>query len=135
MCGDVNINYLTDKIRRSQLDAVLHYYNLTCMVKFPTRFGLNSHSTSDDVFIATSALGKCDLYPVINGLSEHDAQLLILNKRQKQKKEHHIYFKRKINKHTPADFKLKLSYETWEPVFDGKDINKIFNSFLNTVFC
>jgi len=26
---------------------------------------------------------------------------------------------------------LKLSHETWEPVFDGNDVNKIFNSFLN----
>jgi hypothetical protein len=92
MCGAVNINYLTDKIRRSQLDAVLHYNNLTCMVKFPTRFGLNSHYISDNVFIDTSALGKCDLYPVTNGLSEHDAQLLILNKGQKQKKVRHTTY-------------------------------------------
>ena len=26
---------------------------------------------------------------------------------------------------------MKLSHETWEPVFDGNDVNKIFNSFLN----
>jgi hypothetical protein len=30
-----------------------------------------------------------------------------------------------------ADFKMKLSYETWEPVFSGNDVNKIFNSFLS----
>jgi hypothetical protein len=27
---------------------------------------------------------------------------------------------------------LNLSYETWEQVFDGDDVNEIFNSFLNT---
>jgi len=27
---------------------------------------------------------------------------------------------------------LNLSYETWEQVFDGNDVNGIFNSFLNT---
>ena len=37
----------------------------------------------------------------------------------------------KINKCTIADFQLKLSHETWEQVFDGYDVNKIFNSFLN----
>ena len=26
---------------------------------------------------------------------------------------------------------MKLSYELWEHVFDGDDVNKIFNSFLN----
>ena len=26
---------------------------------------------------------------------------------------------------------MKVSHKTWEPVFDGNNINKIFNSFLN----
>jgi hypothetical protein len=48
---------------------------------------------------------------------------------QKQKKIHQTLFRRKVNKHSVADFQLKLSYETWEPVFDGNDINTIFNVF------
>ena len=39
-----------------------------------------------------------------------------------------------MNKHTKADFQLKLSHEMWEPVFDGNVVNKIFNSFLNIFF-
>ena len=66
---------------------------------------------------------------LINRLSDHNAQLLILN--TGQKKECHTYTKRKINKYTIADFQLKLSHETWELVFDGNDVNKIFNSLLN----
>ena len=72
-----------------------------------------------------------DLYPLINGLSDHDVQLLILIKGQKREKECHTYIKRNINNYTTADFQLKLSNETWETVFDGNDVNKIFNSFLN----
>ena len=30
---------------------------------------------------------------------------------------------------TMADFQLNLSYEMWEPVFDGNDINRILASF------
>jgi hypothetical protein len=82
-------------------------------------------------FTDTSTIGKNDLYPLINGLSDHDAQLQILNKGQKREKECHSYIKRKINKYTIADFQLKLSHETWEPVLDGNYVNKIFNSFLN----
>ena len=37
ICGDVNVNYLTDNNRRSQLDAILHSYNLVGIVEFPTR--------------------------------------------------------------------------------------------------
>jgi len=114
ICGDVNAIYLIDNNRRSQLDAVLHSYNLTDIVKFPIRFGLNSHTVIDNVFFDTSTFGKYDLYPLINGLSNHHAQLLILNKGQKNEKECHTYIKRKINKYTIADFQLKLSHETWK---------------------
>jgi len=31
-----------------------------------------------------------------------------------------------------AQFQKSLSYELWDQVFDGNDVNKIFNSFLNT---
>jgi hypothetical protein len=50
---------------------------------------------------------------------------------KKKEKEYHTDIKRKINKYTIAHFQWKLSHETWEQVFNGKDVNKIFNSFLN----
>ena len=87
ICGDVNVNYLMDNNRRSQLDAFLHSYNIMGTVEFPTRFGLNSQTATDNVFIDISTTGKYELYPLINGLSVHDAQLLILNKGQKIEKE------------------------------------------------
>jgi hypothetical protein len=129
--GDVNVNYLKDNNRRSQLDAVLHSYNLVGIAGFPTRFGLNSQTATGNVSIDTSTIGKYDLYPPINRLSNHDAQLLILHTGQKKENECHTYTKRKINKYTIADFQLKLSHETLEPVFDGNDVNKIFNAFPN----
>jgi len=75
MYGDVNVNYLIDNNRRSQHDAVLHSCNLAGIVEFSTRFGLNSHTAINNVFIDTSTIGKYDLYPLINGLSDDDAQL------------------------------------------------------------
>jgi len=58
ICGEVNVNYLIDNNRRSQLDAVLHSNNLAGIVKFPTRFGLNSHAAIDNVFTDTPTTGK-----------------------------------------------------------------------------
>jgi len=112
---------------------MLYYnsYNLAGIFKFPTRFGLNSHTAIDSVFIDTSTFGKYDLNPLINGLSDHDDQLLILNKGQKKEKECHTYIKRKINYYIIAYFRLKLSHEMWEQVFDGNDVNKILKYFLN----
>ena len=105
---------------------MLHSYNLVGIVEFPTRFGLNSQTAID-----TSTIGKYELYPSINGLSDHDAQLLILSNGEKKEKECHTYINSEINKYTIADFEFKLSHETWEQVFDGHDVNKILNSFLN----
>jgi hypothetical protein len=31
-----------------------------------------------------------------------------------------------------AEIKKSLNYRTWDPVFEGDDVNTIFNSFLNT---
>ena len=132
ICGDVNVNYLKDNNRRSQLDAVLHSYNLSGIVEFPTRFGLISQTAIDNVFIDTTTIGNYEIHPSINGLSDHDAKLLTLSNGGKKEKDCNTTIKRKINKFTIADFQWKLSHETWEQVFHGNDVNMIFNSFLNT---
>ena len=122
ICGDVNVNYLIDTNRRSQLDAILHSYNLTGIVGFPTRFGLTSQTAIDNIFIDRFTMGNYKLYPLINGLSDHDAQMLIL-KKKRGGGECYTYTKRKINKYTIEDFQLNVNYETWEQVFDGNDVN------------
>jgi hypothetical protein len=78
MYGDVNVNYLSDNRDKSQLNMILHSCNLSSIVKFPTRFGLNSYITIDNIFIDISSLGKYELYPLTNGLSDHEAQLLVI---------------------------------------------------------
>jgi len=131
ICGDVNVNYLTDNNRRRQLEEVLHSYNLVGIVEFPTRFGGNYQTAIDNVFFDTSTVGKYELYPFRNGLSDHDAQLLI-NSRKLHENNYNTTNKRKINTNTIADFQWKLSHESWEQIFHGNDVNLIFNSFLNT---
>jgi len=58
--------------------------------------------------------------------------LLVLTLSQLEwSKKYHTAIKRKINKYTIADFQWILSHKTLEQVFDGNDVNKIFNTFLN----
>jgi len=104
ICGDVNVNYLTDNNRRRQLDEVLYSYNLVGIVEFPTRFGGNSQIAIDNVFFDTSTIGIYELYPFRNGLSDHDAQLLIINSGKQQEKNYNTTNKRKINTNTTANF-------------------------------
>jgi len=58
ICGDVSVYCLIDNNRRSQLDAVLHSYNLAGTAEFPTRYGLIFQTAIDNVFIGTSTIGK-----------------------------------------------------------------------------
>jgi hypothetical protein len=112
ICGEGNLNCLFDNNNnKSQFVAVLHSYNLVCIFKFPTKIDPISQTVFGNVFIDTSTIAKYYIYPLINGLSDHDNQLLITNKVQKQEKECHTYIKRKMNKYTAVDFQLKLSHE------------------------
>jgi hypothetical protein len=47
-------------------------------------------------------------------------------------KNHCFYYKRLINQSSIDDFLFKLSHETWASVFEGNEVNTIFNSFLKT---
>ena len=133
ICGDININYFADSYKKKQLDSILYSFNLCSIVNFPTRVGPNSSSLIDNVFLDNSYINKYDIAPVINGLSDHDAQLLAIQILQKHNNTRHMYYKRNINKFTIAEFLLKLSYETWDSIFAENDVNKIYNSFLNTI--
>ena len=84
ICGDININYLVDSYKKKQLDSILYSFNLCSIVNFPTRIGPSSLSTIDNVFIDNLYLNKYDIAPLINGLSDHDAQLMTIQISQKQ---------------------------------------------------
>jgi exonuclease III len=73
LCGDININYLTENDRKRQLDSVLQTYNLTAIVTFPTRSQGISSTTIDNIFTDNSKISNYTISPIFNGLSDHDA--------------------------------------------------------------
>ena len=79
ICGDININYLDENCyKRQQLDALLATYNLISTVQFPTRSLNGLISAIDNMFIDKSHKGKYTIYPFVNGLSDHDGQIIRL---------------------------------------------------------
>ena len=70
---------------------------------------------------------KYSISPIYNGLSDHDAQLLVLHD-----KIPHSTIIRQINENTIAQFKLNLSYENWFETFTEEYIDTNFKNFLNT---
>jgi exonuclease III len=72
ICGDININYLIDSTYKQTLNSLLASYGLCSTIQFPTRIQKNSHSTIDNIFINTFKY-NFSTFPIINGLSNHDA--------------------------------------------------------------
>jgi hypothetical protein len=70
----MNIDYLVDSDRKSRLEALLKTYNLTSVVNFPTHTQKNSATA-----INISEMENYSICPIINGLSDHDAQSITLH--------------------------------------------------------
>jgi len=67
-------------------------------------------------------------------LSDHDAQILRLPDISIPNYGNELYTYRQINEYSLNEFQNNLSHETWQNVFsnDDKDMNTIFNNFLDT---
>jgi hypothetical protein len=130
ICGDINVDYLHNHSRKQQLDMLLANYNLTSIVNFPTRTIYGSSTAINNFFIDISQ--NYSIKPLVNGMSDHDAQLLVMENVIKPTQELTTSYIRNFNSHTIQEFLLRLSMESWEDVFAGNNINTIFNKFLDT---
>ena len=132
ICGDFNINYLVENNKETLLDSLLACHNLTNTVHFPTRIQNNSATAIDNIFIDTSKYNNYVILPIINGLSDHDAQMITINDIHLKVMNNSPRLIRRFNELGISDFRIRLSLETWDNVFDNTDLNSMYNSFLNT---
>jgi hypothetical protein len=135
ICGDININYLQDTPKKKQLNSLLLSFNLFCIIDFPTRSQNNAVSLIDNIFTDYSQDGKYQVFPLNTGLPDHDPQLLIIRNVRLQIHKHKkslISAGRIFNEQSLLNFKIQLSYEMWEDVYNGNDTDTIFNSYLHT---
>jgi hypothetical protein len=109
-----------------QETALLATYNLVSTIEFPTRITNGCTSIIDNIYIDKIDTGRYIVCPVINGLSDHDAQLIKLENVFMQKKANEVKIVRNFNTYSISDFKIKLSEETWDNIFYESDVNKIW---------
>lgn len=74
----MNVNYRTDTDWRRQLGSNLNSYNHFSMVHIPTSNQNGSNSATNNIFNDISAFTNCKTIPIINGLSDHNARVLII---------------------------------------------------------
>lgn len=129
-CGDIKMNYLVDSCSKWQLDNLL--INVINTVRFPTRSTNWTISAIGNMFVDISHISKCAICSFINGLSDHDSQVIKLENMLTQNKLSETKIMRNFNKYSVDDFKIKLSHETWDNGFNKHDVNKMFNNFHNT---
>jgi hypothetical protein len=63
-------------------DSMMNTYNLIQVVKFPSRISNDKGTLIDNTFLDFARLNHYSVYPVKNGLLDHDAQILALKKLQ-----------------------------------------------------
>jgi hypothetical protein len=102
------------------------------IVYFPTRIQNYSSTVIDNVFIDSSRKEHISIELVTNGLSDHDAQLLVI-KNIESISNYHNYRKQigLINKDTVKEFITYLRNENWGSVLNSHDADSKFNTFLN----
>jgi hypothetical protein len=131
LCGDFNINHLNDTPSKQLLESLLASYNLFSTANFPTRICNNFSTLIDNIYISTK-ICNFSIIPLINGLSDHDGQIITLSHITNITPNKVSFLSRKINKDSILKFLNLLSYENWEEIFVDKDVNTLFNNFLNT---
>jgi len=78
--GDLNVNFLTDSNLNLQITLLLQSYIMFHTIYFPTRTNKNFSSAIDSIWIDYCRVNSFEVFPLINGLSDHDAPYLVLNK-------------------------------------------------------
>ena len=56
----------------------MNTFNLTQVINFPTRINANNGILIDPIFVDTSIFTNIHVEPFINGLSDHDTQIIYL---------------------------------------------------------
>ena len=116
LCGDFNVNYLNDNSRKHLLDALLASFSLFSIAKFPTEIFNNSCTLIVNIYVNTHR-HDFSVHPLINGLSDHDAQIITSSNIFIYIPRHVFSDTRKIDSNSISKFTFLLSFETCEDVF------------------
>jgi hypothetical protein len=84
-------------------------YNLTSTGYFQARIQNNSVTAIDNIFINVSKFDDYIITPLVNRLSDHNAQLIMINDINLKILNNTPHYIRNIDKHGIADFKIDLS--------------------------
>ena len=83
--------HLDDNSRKHTLDSLLASFGLVSTVKFPTRISYQPCTLIDNIFINIYN-HDFSVHPLINGLSDHDGQIITFFKYSQFSSQAYIYY-------------------------------------------
>ena len=84
---------------------------------FPTRITKNTSTAFDNIFIDKTKNSDYTAETIMNSLSDHDEQVLVLRNIRTINQKPQFIIKRLINNDIIAQFKLNISYVSWRNYF------------------
>ena len=123
-----------DSKGKQGVNNILKSYSFVSVINFPIGVKNKARSAIDNIFLNTTQFEEYTIHSIVNGLSDHDAQMLelyVVNPNSKRNNSKNITI-RKIDFNSINEFKDKLSSELWQNVFenDNNNIDSIFTDCL-----
>jgi hypothetical protein len=132
ICGDWNINLLQESEQAQTLENILVSYDLVNTVTVPTRVTGSSESLID--LMITNINFSKNFTEIVNmGFSDHLAQILWVCI-DAQSIEYKKVLRRKFSNGNVIKFMVLLKNELWEDVLVEKNVNELYQIFLNKFF-
>jgi hypothetical protein len=97
--------------------------NLTSIVDFPIRIQNYSSTVISDIFVGSCRKDCIYIEPVIDGLSDHDAKLLVIRNIESILNYNYEKQTRLINNDTAGEFTTHLSNVNWKYVLSCHDVD------------
>jgi hypothetical protein len=131
LCGDWNIDFLSDNGNLNDLKDLLLSYNLIDTLQSPTQI-TKSTSTLIDVMIINRKYCMEPVTAVDLGLSDHHAQLLPVLFKNHIDVDQNV-LKRYFREKNIREFKSLLGKRSWQEVLSETEINAKFKAFMDLV--
>jgi exonuclease III len=129
LCGDINENFLVDTNYKMALTILLQSYNMTNVTEFPTRINEGHGTAIDGIYIDVSRANHFAVTSISNGLSNHDAQYIVLERGFSYQTALPYHKIQVLNKEPIKYFIETIKKETWGKIYMVDHTNDILMYF------
>ena len=133
VCGDFNIDMLTNNSAADRLKESIIPHNLNVLNSTATRITYHSN-TQIDLFISNIDEYYSNTKTISSGISDHLAIVLTLNNINRPKLATRKHFTRFFSENSMKEFNNVLLLEKWEQIYQAGTLDTKFKNFMHTFF-